>query len=114
MFIVPYTKKGNILWVFMKDGALWKTDEKNLTAKKIVELYLEPNGFLGRMVCVKGAPSDYAYFEIDERTNMGDFYMWDEILEKGGELADVWRPFFALEDCKEMYPEYIQFLKMAV
>jgi len=106
MFIIPYLKKDKTIWVFMKDGALWKTDEKTLTPKKVVELYLTPNGFSGT-VCVKG---DNVYFKIDDGTKLKDFYMWDEVL-CGAEATDYWRPFFLLDDCEDMYPEYVKVLR---
>ena len=82
----------------MKDGNLWNTDEKVVSQKNILEMYLHPNGLYGSIKCVKGG---VVYYEIDTtKTNLGDFYTWGEVLEKGGvpDTLDIWRPFFYMED----------------
>ena len=75
--------------------ARWTTDEKELSAVDVVEQYLTPNGFKGRVVCVK---DDTVYFKIDYAAmDMANFYTWTEFLVRGEEVPrelDVWRPFF--------------------
>jgi len=83
--------------IFMTAGGTkrWETDERSLTPKEVVDMYLTPNGFKGFVIGVKG---DTVYFQVDtESMDMGNFYTWAEILAKGEEVPhdiDVWRPFF--------------------
>ncbi len=86
-------------WIFLTEGGtkLWKTDEDNLTNKEILEQYLTPNGFHGRVKCAKG---DVLYYEVNpDAMNMNDFYSWTEFLASGRTPStdiDIWRPFFWL------------------
>jgi hypothetical protein len=105
MFIVPYyletTKsqsefKFTTLWLFLTNQGttVWETDEKKPTADFIVREYLTPNGFYGKVKCVKG---DVLYFEVDtKQTKIQNFYNW--IDEEVNTDSEVWRPFFYVSD----------------
>ena len=104
MFIIPYyieTKsvenfKITKAWIFMAKGGtkLWETDEAKLSQTQIVESYLKPNGFHGKVFCVK---DNTVYFEVDTiATCLQDFYTWTDFLDKGEGISDtfdVWRPY---------------------
>jgi len=85
----------------------WETDEPSLTQKELVNLYLHPNGFYGKMKSVK---ENIAYFEIDSKaTHMADFYTWTDFLEKGEPIPqnlDIWRPFLWLGDKEKEKDEW--------
>lgn len=120
MFICPYYLKANhqpnaqvklwTAWVFLSEGGtkLWKTDEESLSNKEIIELYLAPNGFHGRVVAVKGG---VLYYEVNpDAMNMDDFYTWTEFLASGKVPSagiDIWRPFLWLGDVPGGEDEYM-------
>ena len=106
-------------WIFLTEGGtkLWKTDEDCLSNKEILEQYLTPNGFHGRVKCVQScakahdctsagtckcpaAKGDVLYYEVNpDAMNMNDFYSWTEFLASGRTPSadiDIWRPFFWL------------------
>lgn len=103
MFIVPYyietTKsqfefKLTTLWLFLTNEGttVWETDEKKPTADFILREYLTPNGFYGKVKCIK---ENTLYFEIDtEKTKIQNFYNWIDDLTN----EEVWRPFFYVSD----------------
>ena len=102
MFILPYyiVKSSDtfIAWIFLESGkTLWKTNEKKITNKKIIEDYLTPNGFVGTCVCVK---EDVLYFEVDPtQMKMSSFYTWTDFLSQSKPIPDIdiWRPFVWVE-----------------
>lgn len=101
MLIVPYTlhsesKSFWTLWIFLSNGkTVWETDEEICSEQFIVENYLTPNGLFGK---VRKIINGTLYFELDERTNINNFYTWAEFLEKEAEIpkTDLFRPFFWL------------------
>uniref|UniRef100_A0A6C0KLR3 Uncharacterized protein n=1 Tax=viral metagenome TaxID=1070528 RepID=A0A6C0KLR3_9ZZZZ len=117
MFIIPYFIETKTVenftlkkaWIFMTKGGtkFWETDEPSLTQKELVNLYLHPNGFYGKMKSVK---ENIVYFEIDSKaTHMADFYTWTDFLEKGEPIPqnlDVWRPFLWLGDKEKEKDEW--------
>ena len=94
----------------MSEGGtkLWKTDEDSLSNKEIIEQYLAPNGFHGRVTCVKGG---VLYYEVNaDSMNMNDFYTWTEFLANGNAPTsgiDIWRPFLWLGDEPGADDEYL-------
>lgn len=144
MFICPYYLKANhqtdssnatvkiwTAWIFLAEGGtkLWKTDEETLSNKEIIEQYLAPNGFHGRVTCVtpgtgvpgvaSALPSEkqaavrggVLYYEVNPSAmNMSDFYTWTEFLATGSAPAagvDIWRPFLWLGDEPGVDDEYL-------
>ena len=103
MFIIPYyfvkdavqSKTEFKLWkayVFLTGGEIWETSEKKISASQIVDSYLTPNGFVGRVTLVTKTAM---YFEVDqEKTNLKNFYYWTETFED----RDLFRPFTWLGD----------------
>jgi hypothetical protein len=106
MFIIPYyftksqvqSKTEFKLWkayVFLSGGSIWETEEKKISAVKVVDSYLTPNGFVGRVTLVTKTAM---YFEIDqEKTNLKNFYYWTDSF---AEADDVFRPFTWLGDTR--------------
>ena len=102
MLIVPYKYKTqeaepkllSTLWLFLTNGLVWETDEETCSEEFIIENYLTPNGLFGKGKIVNGT----LYFELDDRTNMNNFYTWTEFLEKEAEIPkmDLFRPFIWL------------------
>lgn len=86
-----------ILWVFLPQGGthVWQTDEESPSQEFVVQEYLEPNGFLGK---VKSFDSNLCLYEIDPlKTKFSDFFLWTEFLKANKEIpptCDIWRPFF--------------------
>jgi hypothetical protein len=99
MLIVPYFPiKDKTLWVFLSGGtAVWETDEAKCSEKFIVDNYLTPNGLFGK---VKKFTKTTLFFELDNRTNINNFYTWSEFLEKEAPIpnVDIFRPFIWLGD----------------
>ena len=106
MYIIPYflteSKKGShfyikTAWVFLKNGGMtvWETDEATCTEKFILENYLTPNGFFGK---ITKRTKTSVFFQIDTtKTILNDFYSWSDFLKKEAEIpntADMFRPFF--------------------
>ena len=120
MLICPYYLKANYnegshvkiwtAWIFMSEGGtkLWKTDEDSISNKEMIEQYLAPNGFYGRVTCAKGG---VLYYEVNPDTmNMCDFYIWTEFLASGNTPTsgiDIWRPFLWLGDKPGCDDEYL-------
>jgi len=109
MYIIPYyikTKevdnfKLTTAWIFMAKGGIraWETDEPKLSEKEVVDLYLNPNGLHGKILCMK---ENTVYFEVDcKKTKLTDFYNWTDFLDKGESVPpelDIWRPFVWVSD----------------
>jgi hypothetical protein len=107
MFIVPYYMKTTnsqfefkltTLWLFLTNQgtSVWETDEKKPTADFIVREYLTPNGFYGKVKCVK---ENTLYFEVDtEKTKIQNFYNWIDSDDENKNFEEVWRPFFYVSD----------------
>lgn len=106
----------------MSEGGtkLWKTDEDTLSNKDIIEQYLVPNGFYGRVisppvskqsVSKASAKSGVLYYEVNpDMMNMSDFYTWTEFLASGNVPTsdiDIWRPFLWLGDTPGGDDEYL-------
>jgi hypothetical protein len=95
MLIVPYKlQKEDLiwtLWIFLSNGLLWETDEEKCSEKFILENYLTPNGFFGKGKII----GKTFYFELNEKTNISNFYTWTDFLEKEAEIpkVDLFRPF---------------------
>lgn len=96
--------------------SVWKTEESGvLSEKQIREDYLDPNGFAVKSLWID-ANAKIAYVEIDpSRTNLCDFYTWDEALQHPGK-PECWRPFYFIQDkegvswwnCKGLFEADIQ------
>lgn len=97
-------------WIFLIEGGskLWKTDEERLSNKEILEQYLAPNGFHGRVTDVKGG---VLYYEVDPQVmNMKDFYTWTDFLSVGKVPStdmDIWRPFLWVGETPGKEDEYV-------
>ncbi len=95
MLIVPYKLQCEnliwTLWIFLSNGLLWETDEEICSEKFILDNYLTPNGFFGKSTII----GKILYFELNEKTNMNNFYTWTEFLKKEAEIPkiDLFRPF---------------------
>jgi hypothetical protein len=117
MFIIPYyfvkdevqSKTEFKLWkayVFLTGGEIWESLEsleslktckgkKKTPASQIVDSYLTPNGFVGRVTLVTKTA---LYYEVDqEKTNLKNFYYWTDSHENA---EDVFRPFTWLGDTR--------------
>jgi hypothetical protein len=111
MFILPYILQPpqksstdftlRVAWIFTihGGGGIWETEEELLSEEKVIQEYLEPNGFYG---VSKGIIENCLVYEVDpSRTKLSDFYMWSDFIGKGqppSEGCDIWRPFFWLGD----------------
>lgn len=100
MLIVPYKLQKEsqqlwTLWIFLSNGIVWETDEEKCSEKFILDNYLTPNGFFGKVRKIIGKT---LYFEINEKTNIDNFYTWTEFLKKEVEIpkVDLFRPFIWL------------------
>lgn len=97
MLIVPYKLQQNnkslwTLWVFLSNGTtIWETDEEKSSEKFILDNYLTPNGLFGKGKII----GNILYFELNEKTNIDNFYTWTEFLQKEAEIpkVDLFRPF---------------------
>ena len=101
MLIVPYSLKkeseGSLwtIWLFLSNGqTVWETDEENCSEQFILDNYLTPNGLFGKVRKIIGGT---LYFELNDKTNIDNFYTWTEFLQKGAEKEipqiDLFRPF---------------------
>lgn len=78
--------------------AVWKTDEHGFISKEKIEKdYCEPNGFVVKHLHID-EKKQLAFLEIDKhRTNMNDFYTWEEALSKSTK-PECWRRYFFFEN----------------
>ena len=87
-----------ILSVFLAHAgkAVWSTEELGILSQEVIlRDYCEPNGFVVKQLQIE---KDIAYIQIDpEKTNLSDFYTWDEALHTAGK-PECWRRFFFLQD----------------
>lgn len=109
MFIVPYfirkplestDFKVSTLWIFLSGGkTVWETDEAKCSEKFMIDNYLTPNGLLGK---VHKTTKTTLFFELDERTQIDNFYTWTEFLKTNSEIpaVDIFRPFVWLGNSK--------------
>jgi len=97
MLIVPYKLQQEsqrlwTLWLFLSNGkTVWETDEEICSQKFILDNYLTPNGLFGKVKII----GKTLYCELNEKTNINNFYTWTEFLQKGAEISkvDLFRPF---------------------
>jgi hypothetical protein len=97
MLIVPYKlqQEGKslwTLWIFLSNGkTVWETDEEKCSEKFILENYLTPNGLFGKSKII----GNTLFCELNEKTNIENFYTWTEFLKKEVEIPklDLFRPF---------------------
>jgi hypothetical protein len=102
MFIIPYFVKNELesisefkiwnAWVFLASGgsAVWETDE-DCGESEIVDIYLKPNGFVGRVTSVT---ANCLYYELNPSAmDMKNYYMWSDSFDSE---ANVFRPFIWL------------------
>jgi len=96
MLIVPYKlqNEGAIwtLWLFLSNGkTVWETDEEKCSEKFILDNYLRPNGLFGKTKII----GNTLYCELNEKTNINNFYTWTEFLQKEVDIpkVDLFRPF---------------------
>lgn len=109
MFIVPFFIKDSVessvgfsiqtAWVFLTAGGttVWETDEtkeSQCSEKFIIDNYLKPNGFVGK---VWKKTKKTLFFEINlSSTNIENFYSWSDFLKKEShipEQIELFRPF---------------------
>lgn len=97
MLIVPYKLQDEnkclwTLWLFLSNGkTVWETDEENCSEQFILDNYLTPNGLFGKVKII----GKTLYFELNEKTNIDNFYTWTEFLKQESEIpkVDLFRPF---------------------
>ena len=77
---------------------LWRTETNEiLTEKQILDEYCEPNGFVVEHIWMD-SKKQTAYLQIDpKKTNLSDFYTWDEAITKLGK-PECWRSFYFIQD----------------
>lgn len=76
--------------------SVWTTEESGfLNSEQILKNYCEPNGIFVKSIHIE---KDRAYIEVDEqKTNLSEFYTWEEALRKPGK-PECWRRFYFLHD----------------
>jgi len=81
--------------------SIWKTDEPgSLPLQSVLEDYCEPNGFVIKRTYVDTS-KHIVYLEIDsEKTNLTDFYTWEEALSKPTK-PECWRRFIFVKDAEQ-------------
>lgn len=88
----------HILSVFMAHAgkSIWTTEEKGIVSREaILRDYCEPNGFVIKQLLLE---KDIAYIQIDpEKTNLSDFYTWEEALANPAK-PECWRRFYFFQD----------------
>ena len=88
----------HILYVFLgyAGKSVWTTEESALlSTEEIVNNYCEPNGIVGKGIRIE---KDIAYIEVDDKkTNIADFYTWEEALQKPAK-PECWRRFYFFHD----------------
>lgn len=91
------------LHVFLSHAgkSIWKTDESGFVKiEKILEDYCEPNGFVLKRTHVD-TQNMIVYLEVDpEKTNLSDFYTWEEALTKPTK-PECWRRFLFVKDAEQ-------------
>lgn len=100
MLIVPYKLQNEgkslwTLWIFLSNGkSVWETDEEKCSQQFIVDNYLTPNGLFGKVKII----GNTLYCELNEKTDINNFYTWTEFLKKEVEIpkVDLFRPFIWL------------------
>ena len=96
MLIVPYKLQKEsqqlwTLWIFLSNGIVWETDEEKCSEKFILDNYLTPNGLFGKSKII----GNTLFCELNEKTDINNFYTWTEFLKKEAEIpkVDLFRPF---------------------
>ncbi len=93
------------LQVFLSHAgkSVWKTDEPGVVHfKTILEEYCEPNGFTV-LRSFLDKETNTVYLEIDaEKTNLQDFYSWEEAIVNPAK-PECWRRFFFVKDKEQTY-----------
>jgi hypothetical protein len=97
MLILPYKlqQEGKslwTLWLFLSNGkTVWETDEEKCSEKFILDNYLTPNGLFGKSKII----GNTLFCELNEKTDINNFYTWTEFLKKEAEIpkVDLFRPF---------------------
>jgi hypothetical protein len=76
--------------------AVWTTEEQGLLSlDTILHDYCEANGLIVNQVFLE---KDVAFLEVNpEKTNLSEFYTWEEALAKPGK-PECWRRFYFLQD----------------
>jgi len=75
-------------------------DVPGLLSKSTIESeYCEGNGFVWKSIDID-SKNQIAYIQIDaEKTNLSDFYTWEEALQKPSK-PECWRHFYFMQDAK--------------
>jgi len=97
MLILPYKlqQEGKslwTLWLFLSNGkTVWETDEEKCSEQFIQDNYLTPNGLFGKSKII----GNTLFCELNEKTDINNFYTWTEFLQKEAEIpkVDLFRPF---------------------
>jgi hypothetical protein len=111
MFIIPFTHlvkiqnntKINIINILTISGQeLWEEYSETNILNDIKTLYLEPNGlYTTNTPFIRFKGQDIYLCEIDkDRTNLQDFYKWDEIPFSDSETF-CWRSFVHITDLSD-------------
>jgi hypothetical protein len=78
--------------------SVWESDSPGLlSSQQISSEYCEPNGFAVDNIRVQ-KESKVAYICINpEKTNLSDFYSWEEALARS-DKPECWRSFYFIQD----------------
>ena len=80
--------------------AVWKTEESGFVSlSTILQDYCEPNGiFIEQSYLDK--TKQIAYLKVNpEKTNLAEFYTWEESLSKSSK-PECWRRFYFIQDAE--------------
>lgn len=109
MYIIPFYMKSKEIplgftmdtaWIFMSHGGkeIWSVNETD--SEFIIKEYLDSNNIYGTHI--QTSRKDVLLYRVDiEKTQLSDFYTWNDMITGTTCSTEIWRPIFWIRspDC---------------